>query len=131
MPAALDAWCQLLERFGTRSLADVLAPARGLAERGFPMYAFLRNILSSLEPRFSKHWLNSAAIYLPLRGIGRRQTNPALADFFGAMMAAERGASGADGSVGRPPSCLAGAVGRLRAPLDACAGPPPRAAEQA
>ena len=29
IPAALDAWCRLLERFGTRSLEDVLAPARG------------------------------------------------------------------------------------------------------
>ena len=42
VPAALDAWCLLLERFGTRRLSDVLAPARGLAERGFPMYGFLR-----------------------------------------------------------------------------------------
>jgi len=94
VPAALDAWCQLLERFGTRSLAEVLAPARGLAERGFPMYPFLRNILSFLEPRFSKHWPTSAAIYLPLRKIGERQTNLALADFFGAMMATEDKTSG-------------------------------------
>ena len=94
VPAALDAWCQLLERFGTRSLADVLAPARALAEGGFPMYPFLRNILGFLEPRFRDHWPTSAAIYLPLRAIGQRQTNHTLAEFFGALVTAERMASG-------------------------------------
>jgi gamma-glutamyltranspeptidase/glutathione hydrolase len=44
VPAALDAWCRLLEHFGTRRLADVLAPARRLAESGFAMYPFLRGI---------------------------------------------------------------------------------------
>ena len=51
IPAALDAWCQLLERFGTRRLADVIAPARGLAERGFPMYRFLQVVLKAVEER--------------------------------------------------------------------------------
>ncbi len=41
VPAALDAWCLLLERFGTRSLEQVLAPARALAAGGFPMDPFL------------------------------------------------------------------------------------------
>ena len=94
VPAALDAWCQLLERFGTRTLANVLEPARSLAERGFPMYAFLRNILVFLEPHFRKHWPTSAAVYLPLREIGQRQTNPALADFLGTLVAAEQTAGG-------------------------------------
>jgi len=35
VPGAVDAWCALLDRFGTRSLADVLAPAIELAEEGF------------------------------------------------------------------------------------------------
>jgi len=42
---ALDAWCRLLEEFGTRRLDDVIAPARALAERGFPMYPFLRALI--------------------------------------------------------------------------------------
>ncbi|MBA7480074.1 Glutathione hydrolase-like YwrD proenzyme [subsurface metagenome] len=37
IPGALDGWCSLLEEYGTMSLAQVLAPAIGLAERGFPV----------------------------------------------------------------------------------------------
>ena len=94
VPAALDAWCRLLERFGTRRLEDVLAPARGLAARGFPMYPFLRLILRFCEPRFRAEWPSSASLYSPVREVGERQTNPALADFFDALIRAERAATG-------------------------------------
>jgi gamma-glutamyltranspeptidase/glutathione hydrolase len=94
VPAALDAWCILLETFGTRRLADVLAPARGLAERGFPMYPFLLSELRLSEERFRHEWPTSAAIYLPLRQVGERQTNPSLAGFFEALAVAEGAASG-------------------------------------
>lgn len=94
VPAALDAWCRLLEDFGTRRFADVAAPARGLAERGFPMYGFLRGILAFVAPRFRDHWPTSAAVYCPVRAIGERQTNPALAAWLGALCDAERGAAG-------------------------------------
>ncbi|HEU5319855.1 MAG TPA: gamma-glutamyltransferase [Methylomirabilota bacterium] len=36
VPGCVRAWAMLLERFGTRPLADLLAPAIGYAERGFP-----------------------------------------------------------------------------------------------
>jgi gamma-glutamyltranspeptidase/glutathione hydrolase len=76
VPGALDAWCRLLEEFGTRRLGDVIAPARALAERGFPMYPFLRELVELVAPRFEQSWPTSAAIYLPLRANGERQTNP-------------------------------------------------------
>ena len=79
VPGALDAWCRLLEEFGTRRLADVIAPARALAERGFPMYPFLRDLIALVAPRFERSWPTSAAIYLPVRAVGERQTNPPLA----------------------------------------------------
>lgn len=94
VPAALDAWCRLLADFGTRRFADVAAPARGLAERGFPMYGFLRGILDFVAPRFRDHWPTSAAVYLPVRAVGERQTNPALAAWLGALCRAERDAGG-------------------------------------
>ncbi|MEW6268340.1 MAG: gamma-glutamyltransferase [Thermodesulfobacteriota bacterium] len=37
VPGAVDAWCTALARFGTRTLADVLAPAIAYAEDGFPV----------------------------------------------------------------------------------------------
>lgn len=37
VPGCVDGWIELLERFGTRSLGDVLAPAIRLAEAGFPV----------------------------------------------------------------------------------------------
>ena len=94
VPAALDAWCLLLARFGTRRLEDVLAPARALAVRGYPMYPFLRSVISLLEARFRAEWPTSAAVYLPLRRVGEVQTNPALGEFLGSLVDAERAAPG-------------------------------------
>jgi gamma-glutamyltranspeptidase/glutathione hydrolase len=37
VPGALSGWQALLERFGTRKLADILQPAIGFAEDGFPV----------------------------------------------------------------------------------------------
>ncbi|MGH0030085.1 MAG: gamma-glutamyltransferase, partial [Myxococcota bacterium] len=94
VPATLDAWCLLLSRFGTKSLAEVLAPARGMALRGYPMYPFLHGLLKLVAPRFENDWPSSAAIYLPVRGVGERQTNPALGAFLGELADAEQRAGG-------------------------------------
>ena len=94
VPAALDAWCLLLERFGSWSLEAVLAPARTLAQRGFPMYAPLSHFLLGLEPRFREEWPTSAAIYLPLRAIGESQTNPAYAQLLAELVRTERAGPG-------------------------------------
>ena len=37
VPGAFDGWVTLLEKFGTMKLADLLAPAIGYAEDGFPL----------------------------------------------------------------------------------------------
>jgi gamma-glutamyltranspeptidase/glutathione hydrolase len=84
----------LLERFGTRRLEDVLAPARDLAARGFPMYPFLRGVLAFVEPRFRAQWPSSAALYSPVPANGERLRNPELAAFFEGLIRAERAAGG-------------------------------------
>ena len=89
-PAALDAWCQLLERFGTLRFEDVVAPARKLAGDGFPMYPFLQGVLGMLELRFRREWPTSAELYLPVKRIGERQTNPAYAALLEELVEAER-----------------------------------------
>jgi gamma-glutamyltranspeptidase/glutathione hydrolase len=94
VPAALDAWCLLLERFGTKRLEDVVAPARGFAERGFPMYPFLRNVLRFLEPRFRESWPTTAELYLPIREVGARQKNPAYGRLLAELVEAERARGG-------------------------------------
>jgi gamma-glutamyltranspeptidase / glutathione hydrolase len=37
VPGACAAWCDMVERFGRMSMAEVLAPARQLAEEGYPV----------------------------------------------------------------------------------------------
>ncbi|HXP63073.1 MAG TPA: gamma-glutamyltransferase [Dongiaceae bacterium] len=37
VPGAVDGWAKLLERFGRKGLSEVLAPAIGYAEEGFPV----------------------------------------------------------------------------------------------
>src|SRR5512137_658343 len=37
VPGACAAWCDLTGRFGRLSMGDILAPARRLAEEGFPV----------------------------------------------------------------------------------------------
>ena len=44
IPGALDGWCSLLDKYGTMSLAQVLAPAIRLAEHGFPVTEIIGRI---------------------------------------------------------------------------------------
>jgi gamma-glutamyltranspeptidase/glutathione hydrolase len=94
VPGAFDAWLTLLERFGTMSLPDVLAPAIGYARRGYPVLASISRTIGTVAQLFTDHWPSSAAIYLPdgsVPAAGSRLTNPTLADTY------ERIAAAADG----------------------------------
>ena len=58
VPGAVDAWCSALERFGSRPLTDVLAPAIGYAEEGFALseiiatqWGFAAGLLDQPEAR--------------------------------------------------------------------------------
>jgi gamma-glutamyltranspeptidase/glutathione hydrolase len=51
VPGAVDAYLTLLETYGTRTLGEVLAPAVQYAERGFPMYDYMRRMLTIGETR--------------------------------------------------------------------------------
>lgn len=63
-PAACDAWLTALARHGTRSLAQVAAPAIELCERGVPVYPSLAMFLSLFEERM-KNWPASVETFLP------------------------------------------------------------------
>ena len=105
--AAPDAFISALQRFGTHSFAQVVAPALELAENGFPMHSALRgpapaylnmdfSIAGNAE-HFRQHWPSSAKVYLPgghLPEVGQVMTNPDLARTFRRLMAAEEQAGG-------------------------------------
>lgn len=77
VPGALDAYAQLLERFGRRSLADALAPAIDAAREGFEVspvvardWAAAREVLEAGE---------GMAGFLPAPSVGSRFRHDALA----------------------------------------------------
>jgi gamma-glutamyltranspeptidase/glutathione hydrolase len=60
VPCAIDAWATLLKDHGTKSFADVLAPAIEHAERGFPVAPRVGADWSMLAPKVAK---NAAAAH--------------------------------------------------------------------
>ena len=50
VPGVVRAWAMLLERFGTRPLGDLLAPAIHYAERGFPITSILSQAITEFAP---------------------------------------------------------------------------------
>ncbi|MEZ5288161.1 MAG: gamma-glutamyltransferase [Vicinamibacterales bacterium] len=93
-----------LERFGTRSVADVLATAIDYAERGVPINAHTVGAIRSARAALAR-FPTTAAIFLPGGEVPREGAvfrNPALAATFRKLVEAERaalarGASRAEG----------------------------------
>jgi len=52
VPGAVDAWVQLLDRFGRRSLADALTPAANTAEDGYALTAINARAIAASLPAF-------------------------------------------------------------------------------
>lgn len=82
VPGAFDAWARLLRDYGTMPLAELMEPALGYAERGYPLVARIRDTIMTVADLFRSEWKTSAAVYLP-GGVppvpGRLFRNPALA----------------------------------------------------
>jgi gamma-glutamyltranspeptidase/glutathione hydrolase len=91
VPAAPDAWCTALARWGTRSFAETVAPALECAEQGFPVSVFSAHLWAQSAERL-RRWPTSAALFLPggrpLRA-GERLVQAELAGTIREMMAAE------------------------------------------
>jgi len=64
VPGAVDGWDELLERFGTMSFEQVLAPAIAYATDGFPVTDIISGDWRAAEESLSR-WPDSAATYLP------------------------------------------------------------------
>ena len=65
VPGAFDGWMLLLRDFGTMTVEEVLTPAIGYAERGFPILPRLTMALMPLIDFFKAEWPSSAAVWLP------------------------------------------------------------------
>jgi gamma-glutamyltranspeptidase / glutathione hydrolase len=65
VPAVVESLILALDRFGTKSLGEVLAPAIAVADNGFPMYASFREHIEEYAERFRSEWPSSVKIFLP------------------------------------------------------------------
>src|SRR6201997_3396904 len=90
VPAAFGAWMRLLRDYGTMPLAEILGPAIGYAENGYPMARRVGETIAVVADMFRRYWPSSAAVYLP-RGAppvpGRLFRNPALAAVYRRVLA--------------------------------------------
>lgn len=82
VPGAFGGWTLLLEQWGTLELEDVLAPAIGYAENGWPLAARTADTIRVNSRMFAEDWPTSAAQWL--RGgdappTGQLLTAPAVA----------------------------------------------------
>jgi gamma-glutamyltranspeptidase/glutathione hydrolase len=89
LPGVVDAWYLLLDRWGTMTLAQLLAPAIELAEKGFPVSESLAN---SLRGAKLSRFPTTRRVYLPngqpLKA-GDILRNPALARTLRMLVEAE------------------------------------------
>ncbi len=128
VPAVVDAASIALATYGTKSLAEVMAPAIALAD-GFPMYEFLRRYLES-ERAACEPYAATMATYYPggrITPAGEMFRQPNLAKTLRAIVAAERaalaaGASRADGIRAGRDAFYKGDIGRRIAAANREAG---------
>ena len=95
-PAAVDAWLMALERYGTKTFAEVAEDAVSLADAGFPMHHFMYDHIRAAEDSYAR-WESARPIYFPegaLIPVGGRVRIPDLAETMRRMARAEAGASG-------------------------------------
>ncbi len=79
VPGAFGAWMLLLQRWGTWRLRDVLEPAIGYAENGWPLLPSIARTIATVEETFREDWPTSAATWLPEQPAGARMRSPVLA----------------------------------------------------
>lgn len=103
VPSVVGTWAEALARFGTKTFAEVLAPAIELAEEGFPMYPDLHAQLAANAERFRRDYPGTASLYCPggtPPAVGELFANPDWARVLRRMAAAEMRAQRKDRRAG-------------------------------
>jgi gamma-glutamyltranspeptidase/glutathione hydrolase len=97
VPGAFDGWMLMLRDYGTLTLADVLEPAIGYAEHGFPILPKVTQSIIPLVEFFKTEWPSSAAVWLP-RGQpptpGALHTTPDMARTYRRILEAAKAVGG-------------------------------------
>ena len=95
VPGAFGAWMLLLRDHGTACLRDVLSPAIGYAEAGFPAVPRIGGAIRAMERLFRDEWPSSAEVWLAdgVPAPGGRLRNPALAATWRRLLAEAEAAS--------------------------------------
>ena len=74
VPGGFDAWMVLLRDHGTWRLADILEPAIGYAENGFPVLPRVASSILAAKDFFTNEWPSSAAVWLSHGDVPRPRT---------------------------------------------------------
>ena len=99
VPAAVSALLEVLKRYGSMPLENIIEPAQTLAREGFPLHDGLVHQpgfgLEDNRRRFAREWPGSASIYLredsPGPRVGEILVNAPLAGLLEALKGAARG----------------------------------------
>ncbi len=103
VPAAFGAWMRLMRDYGTMPLPEILGPAIGYAENGYPAVHQIAMTIATVAELFRREWPSSAAIYLPNGAPpepGKLFRNPALAAVYRRILS-EAADGGRDGQIER------------------------------
>ncbi len=95
VPGAFGAWMRLLRDHGRLRVEDVLLPAIGYAEDGYPLPPRAAEMISVMAPLFREEWTESGRTYLDhgtAPSAGSRMRNPALGRTFRRILAEARAA---------------------------------------
>ena len=68
VPSAPDAWLTALEKYGTMTFEQVVIPALELAERGFPLSAYVQEFLRHSEESMGgelPQWETTMEVFMP------------------------------------------------------------------
>ncbi len=64
VPGAFDAWMIMLRDYGTMTLEEVLTPAMGYAQNGFPLVRRAVQAIHAVDDFFCRNWPTSAQVWL-------------------------------------------------------------------
>jgi gamma-glutamyltranspeptidase/glutathione hydrolase len=97
VPGTFETWMLVLRDYGTLSLREVLEPAIGYAQHGYPLVERASATIATVAELFRTYWPTSAAVYLPNGNVppaGTLFANPALAATYLRILDEAEGAGG-------------------------------------